>query len=44
LEQQALFDNLKACESNNPHQIDLEASISEREEAEEIHMLFGFRK
>jgi hypothetical protein len=44
LEQQALFDNLMACESNNPNQIDLEAAISEMEGAEEIHISFDFRK
>jgi hypothetical protein len=44
LEQQALFDNLMACESTNPNQIDLEASISEMEDAEEIHISFDFRK
>lgn len=44
LEQQELFDKLMASDSSNPRQIDLEAAISDMEEAEEVSISFDFRE
>jgi len=39
-----LFDKLAACDSSNLRQIDLEAAITDMEEAEEVSISFDSRK
>lgn len=44
LEQQELYDALLACDSENPHKIDLEEAIAVMERSKEVDISFAFRR
>lgn len=44
LEQQALYDALMACDSDNPNEIDLEDEIQVMEQTKEVSISFDFRR
>ena len=44
LEQQELYDALMACDSENPHKIDLEEAIAVMEKTKEVSISFDFRQ
>lgn len=44
MEQQELYDALQACDSENPHRIDLEEAISVMARTKEVNISFDFRQ